>query len=1071
MSLPGNEFDAIIVGAGPGGATAAYYLANESGLKGLGLRVALLEKSCFPRDKYCGDVWCAPARDILEDMGVLQEIVSEGLFKETSTGGFVSPNGENYLKGADSNAAASAESRPITIKRMICDERIARRAAEAGATLIEAAHVTAAELGADDMWRVRCADGREFRCRLLLAADGAMSKLARSLGIVTTPPEAAAVRQYVKGGTHNFKADGVILSPEYILPGYVALFRHYDDDINLGFYIIPGGTAKVEDIARIHEEKILNDPFIQRALGPDVIYAEPVRTAALRLGGVPRSSAKQFMVIGDAAGQIDPLTGAGIHTAMISGRLAAQRAIEMFASKNFDEAQCAVYHQRWMEAFGNDFKSSAIGVQWSYRYPYVLDAAASLAQRTGDSFMTEFGAIMTGVKPKSTYARPDIAFPLSWEMGKQFFKQKVLRRSSGWASYVRHATENTSRSSAFGTVCLKDDRITAPEVRQAWTERNQVNPAEELFAHASNVPEAHRILMLYGSEYGFCKTTALRFAEDMSDKTVGGAPLSIRVLDLSAHELIDWQREPVILLVCATAGDGDVPENARRFFKWLGMTAARLNGVGYMVLACGDTAYPNFCKAGYRLDGLLDAVGARRLLPVHTVDNKDEADISRWFAAVPPQLEHHAQAASGWQPQGAETDYLHAAAFAYYASREHMERISPEHPCRARIVARTALTSPNAESQTVSVLISLRDFPDTRRMDWQPGDALGVLPHNAPKLVEQILEISGLDPDSPVDVANSSTTLKEALLTRLDIKLLSSQQVEFFVARILDADEQAAWQRHVERHDDSRAAARSYAAEHELIDMFMDFPSTTRGFVPNDWPALLPLLEPRFYSISSSPLEDAEQMVLTIAVVRYDLHGRPREGIASTYLAERLGENEELDVFLQANKDFRPPSLDAPVGCVMVGPGTGVAPFRGFVRHFAKQAEAAGKTLAEVWPEGDQPLLFFGCRHPEKDFLYADEWQDLAQSGAIRLVTAFSRTQVRKIYVQDRLRENSKLIWDRFERGAHFFICGDAKHMAGDVEQVLLEIIASEGGRTDEEARTYLETVAAAGRYQKDVWA
>ncbi len=1086
MSRNANNYDVIIVGAGPGGATAAYYLALEARQQGLELRVALLDKARFPRDKYCGDAWCAPALDILEDMGVLQKLIADGLCQDTTSGGFVSPNGESYMTSEGGDATVSKQNRTFAIKRIICDERIARRAAEVGAELIEEANVSGAELetsvGGDGeggkVWRVRCADQREFRCRMLIAADGATSKLGRALGVVSSAPEAVAARQYVKGGTHNFKSGGVLLFPEYILPGYVALFRHYNDDIDLGAYIIPGGAARVEDAARIYENKILNDPFIQRVLGPKVEYLEPVRTASLRMGGEARSTAKQFMVVGDAAGQTDPLTGEGIHTAMIGGRLAARRVLEMFAANTFDEAACEVYHQRWMAAFGKDFRSSAMSARMSYRFPYFLDAAATLAQRAGDAFMNEFGAIMTGVKPKSTYARPDIAFPLTWEVSKHFFRQKVLRQPGGYAAYQRRAEENSQRKSSFSAACLIDERITPQEVQQVWAQRSQVNLAEELFQFANPAPEARPLLILYGSEYGFCKRTALSLAQTLAAVRGADAPVSPRVLDLSAHTLIDWAREPLALIVCATAGDGEAPENARPFFDWLEEGSQRLAGLSYVILACGDSSYPNFCRAGHTLDTLLASAGAQALLPCHEVDNEEETHVAEWFAAVQGVLATLEQ--DNWPAQGTDEDYLRLAARAHYACQDSVLRISRQNPCRARIVSRTLLThsEENAadEHRTVSLEVDLRHFQDPRRMDWQPGDALGVLAHNAPPLVARILELTGLDPCSPVDVGSDSMTLEEALLTRFDIKPLTRQRVARFVERIVDEAERATWQRLLAQHgNDAAATAREYAQGRELIDLLEDFPNTARLFAPEEWLTLLPTIQPRYYSIASSPLVNAEQLTLTVAVVRYATHGKAREGLASTYLAERLEAGDEMDVFLQANKSFRPPPIDitadAPIGCVMIGPGTGVAPFRGFVQHMAKQAEAAGRTLASVWHEGDQPVLFFGCRHPDVDFLYAEEWQTLAQQGAIRLFTAFSRAQAEKVYVQHRLREQHALIWNRLERGAQFFICGDATRMAGDVEQALLEIIAREGALNAGQARAYLDAVAAAGRYHKDVWA
>lgn len=1062
------EFDIIVVGAGPAGATTAYYLARESGQQGKPLSVGLIDKARFPRDKYCGDAWCAPALDILEDMGVLQQIMAEGLYQDTTSGGFVSPSGENYMTHEGVEATVTNENRTFAIKRVICDERIARRAVTAGATLIEEANVSAAELHTDGRWRVRLADDRELRCKMLIAADGATSKLARLLGVVSDAPSAAAARQYVKGGTHNFKAGGVLLFPEYVLPGYVALFRHYNDDIDLGAYIIPGGAARIEDAARIYEDRIYNDPFIQRVLGPRVEFLEPVRTASLRMGGVTRSTMRQFMAVGDAAGQTDPLTGEGIHTAMIGGRLAARRVLEMFAANTFDETATAIYHQRWMAAFGKDFASSALSARMSYRFPFFLDAAACLAERVGDRFMNEFGAIMTGVKPKSTYARPDIALPLGWEVGKQFFRQKILRQPAGDTAYRQRAEENPARCSSFSAVCLLDPKISARSVAQAMAQKNRANPAEELFQFARDTPDARPLLILYGSEYGYSKSVALRLAEELAAVTVGDAHLSPRVLDLAAHSLIDWSREPLVFIICATAGDGEFPEHARSFVAWLEAGAA-LEQTAYAVLACGDSSYPNFCRAGHQLHALLAQSGARVLQPAGEVDQEDEDQLASWFDRVRILLEQPAILAA----RGERADYLPDATRHYYASHEDNSGVSRKHPCRARIVSRTLLTQPceGDTQETVSLVLDLHHFPDPRRMDWQPGDALGVLAHNLPAQVDNLLERMNLEGDASVTIGEDVLRFEDALRSRLDIKSLHRARVERFAAHIHDVTERARWEAIVAEHEEVSSAARLYAQGRELIDLLDDFPQTARQIAMADWLKLLSPLQPRFYSIASSPLTNDGQITLCVSRVRYTSHGKAREGLASNYLAAHLDIGSECDVFLQPNKTFRPVDLDAPVGCVMIGPGTGVAPFRGFLEHLVQQAAQEGKKLADYWPVGDVPLLFFGCRHPERDFLYREEWQTLDTQGEIRLYAAFSRTQTGKQYVQHRLLEESALIWNRFERGATFFICGDATHMAGDVEQALMEIIARQGGRSLDEARVYLDTVAREGRYHKDVWA
>ena len=441
-------YDVTIVGAGPAGATTAFFLTRGNS----GLRVAVLEKAVFPRDKVCGDAWCAPALDILEDMGVLQELEAEGLVRDTTSGGFVSPSGESYISTGQTGGAPGT--RCYAIKRIICDERIARRATQIGAELFENANVAGAELDRDGSWTVRCHDTRRFRSRILVAADGANSRLARSLGVVTTAPHAVAARQYIRGGTHNFKSGGVLFYPHYILPGYVALFRHYDDDIDVGSYVIPGGALTSDRLAAVYEQEIRRDPFIQRALGPRAEPLERVRIAPIRLGGEERSTARQFLAVGDAAGQTDPLTGEGIHTGMIGGKIAAETIADMLASNDVSETACARYHARWMKAFGRDFRASALGARMICRLPLLLDAANVVAQRRGDAFMTTFGAAMTGVAAKTTFLKPDVALPMTLEIARQLVAQKIFRRPSGKGTYSLRALANGARTTSFENACL-----------------------------------------------------------------------------------------------------------------------------------------------------------------------------------------------------------------------------------------------------------------------------------------------------------------------------------------------------------------------------------------------------------------------------------------------------------------------------------------------------------------------------------------------------------------------------------------------------------------------------------------
>ena len=445
-------YDVIVVGAGPAGATTAYYLTRGGG-SGETPRVALLEKAHFPRDKVCGDAWCAPALEILEDMGVLQKLESEGLVRDTRAGGFISPSGECYVSTGEESGAI--DTRVYAIKRIICDERIAHAARDAGAELIEGAAVNDAVLGDDGVWTVRCGDGRVFKGKMLIAADGAPSKLARKLGILSEAPSGFASRRYVKGGTHNFSADGVLLYPSYILPGYIALFRHYNDDIDLGSYVIPGGATSGKNLQRVYEERVERDPFVRSVLGPDAEYLEPLRIAPLRLGGVSRSHARQFLSVGDAAGQTDPLTGEGIHTAMIAGRIAARTVREMLATGDLSQRACAAYHAGWQAAFGREFPASAMAARITYKMPAMLDAASVVAQRRGDAFMNTFGAAMTGMAPKTTFLAPKVAIPLSLEIARQ-----LMRGQAGIDErYANSLRADPDRKTSFSNACLIDANL------------------------------------------------------------------------------------------------------------------------------------------------------------------------------------------------------------------------------------------------------------------------------------------------------------------------------------------------------------------------------------------------------------------------------------------------------------------------------------------------------------------------------------------------------------------------------------------------------------------------------------
>ena len=396
--------DVAIVGAGPAGSTAAAFLAAD------GKRVALLDKATFPRDKRCGDAWCAPALALLAELGVLAEREERGAVQWVRSGGLVSPSGRSFVS-PDQGAREGAP--PVAaITRLVADEALVRAAERRGATLHEGAQVIAARL-AGDTWTLRCKDGRRFRARMLLCADGAPSRLARSLGVVSTPANGVASRQYIKGGTHRFTSDGVLRYPDYVLPGYVAFFRHANGDIDLGCYALPGGRVPASGLKELLRTKVASDPFVREVLGDAAEPLERPGMAPLRLGGEARTYGERLLVVGDAAGHTDPLTGEGIHTAMVAAKHAARVVSAAFATGDFSARGLAAYQRAWMRAFGRDFLISAAAARAIDRFPALLDTAVLAAQHHGVRFMDRFGAAMTGVEAKATFLAPKMALPLA----------------------------------------------------------------------------------------------------------------------------------------------------------------------------------------------------------------------------------------------------------------------------------------------------------------------------------------------------------------------------------------------------------------------------------------------------------------------------------------------------------------------------------------------------------------------------------------------------------------------------------------------------------------------------------
>jgi len=325
-----------------------------------GAKVVLLDKEVFPRDKYCGDAVCTPAIRILEEMGVMDQLRHHNEVHFADAGGFVSPRGYCYI-GA--SVEKIGEAAACAVKRIHLDHRLAHHARDSGVDLKESFEVVGVEFDSErGLWNVKGAQGAQVKGRVLVCADGATSGLATKLGYCVEPPKGVCSRAYVKGGTHNANFDGVCFYAKESLPGYSAIFRHPNDELNFCYYLIPSGKdgwcgdVRESDLARLHNQAIQRDPFISRTLG-EKAEIERMKAASLRLGsqGVRTTFDDHLMIIGDAAGHIDPLTGEGIHTAMMGGKAAAETLLEMKAIGDYSATSTQAYQKRWMKAYGYDF--------------------------------------------------------------------------------------------------------------------------------------------------------------------------------------------------------------------------------------------------------------------------------------------------------------------------------------------------------------------------------------------------------------------------------------------------------------------------------------------------------------------------------------------------------------------------------------------------------------------------------------------------------------------------------------------------------------------------------------------
>lgn len=537
-----------------------------------------------------------------------------------------------------------------------------------------------------------------------------------------------------------------------------------------------------------------------------------------------------------------------------------------------------------------------------------------------------------------------------------------------------------------------------------------------------------RLTILYGSQTGQAK----RLATQLSARAEA-AGLAVRLVRADSYPQRDLAKETHLVVVISTQGDAEPPDDARGLVEFiLGKRAPKLPGVQYAVLGLGDSSYPQFCAIGRQLDVRFAELGASRFAPL------GEADVDIDAVAV-PWAEHaltEAKKALGATPPVARVANLQPVPSRVIHTREK--------PFAAAVLDNQAIVARDAGRDIRHVELSL----EGSGLSYEPGDAVGVWPENPPALVDQWLSLLKLDGEQPVHHDNRELPLRRWLSHERELTRLSRP----LIAAVADAsgDEKLAGL----LRPDRSASLAALLAEDQPIDLWRRHPAEWSA---DELVAALRPQTPRLYSIASSQKAVGDEVHLTVAVVDYEAYGERHWGAASSFLAS-AGEDHRLPVFIEENERFRLPK-DSARDIIMIGPGTGVAPFRAFVQE-RRETGAGGRN----W-------LFFGNRHFTHDFLYQIEWQAALRDGSLdRLDLAFSRDGDAKVYVQQRIREQGRDLYAWLQDGAHLYVCGDANHMAKDVHAALLDVAVRHGGRSQEQAREWLSDLLQQGRYARDVY-
>lgn len=549
------------------------------------------------------------------------------------------------------------------------------------------------------------------------------------------------------------------------------------------------------------------------------------------------------------------------------------------------------------------------------------------------------------------------------------------------------------------------------------------NVVEE--AKLSVAPTTKTVTLLYGSQTGNSQGLAEKYAAALKANNV-----EVTVTSLAKFKPNNLKKITNLLLVVSTHGEGEPPDQAIQFYEFLhSKRAPKLEHLHFSVLALGDSSYEFFCKTGQDFDEQFEKLGATRIVPRTDCDIDYDEAAANWFTAVQQALLQHTNTATKTdQKQIVEGDATYSRKNPYYA--EVLENIN--------LNGRGS----NKETRHIELAIEGANF------HFEPGDSIGILPENDESLVNALITALQFNPQAQVTVFDEVMQLKDALQKKLEITVLSKPLLQKISAYTVHEE--------FAKLIESATAWKDYARGRDLVDIAEDF-------APFTWDAqqfvnLLRKIPARLYSIASSQLANSDEVHLTIGKVSYETNGRVRFGVCSGSVAGRVNIGDTLPIYVHKNPNFRlPEQADTPI--IMIGAGTGIAPYRAFLEE-REELGIAGNT----W-------LIFGDQHFVTDFLYQTDWQRWLASGILaQMDIAFSRDTDKKIYVQHKIEEKAQAFYEWLEQGAVIYVCGDEKSMAADVDQTIRRIIEQQGNKTPEEAKAYINELKQHKRYQRDVY-